>query len=56
MTSQKEVTMIWDKRPGIAVGSGINKQPIESRNEVIAVIVITKDLCAFNATDNDMLQ
>jgi hypothetical protein len=56
MTSQKKVTMIRNERPGIAVGSGIDKQSIKTRNEVIAIIIVTKYLCAFNATDDDMLQ
>jgi hypothetical protein len=56
MISQKEVTMTRNERSGIAVGSGIDKQSIETRNEVIAIFIVTKYLCAFNATGDDMLQ
>ena len=56
MISQKEVTMTRNERSGIAVGSGIDKQSIKTRNEVIAIFIVTKYFCAFNATDDDMLQ
>jgi hypothetical protein len=47
--------MIWDKGPSVAVGSGVDKQPIETFNEVTSVVIVKKNVCSFYATNDDML-
>lgn len=48
--------MIWDKRPSEAVGTCFNKKAAETIKEPTAVIIIQKDIGAFDTTNDDVLQ
>jgi hypothetical protein len=47
--------MIWDKRPGKAVGVGFYEKTAKALYKAIPVIIVQKDIGAFNATNDDVL-
>lgn len=48
--------MIGDQSPGKAVGTGFNEKAAKSFHEPFTVIIVQKDIGAFNAPNDDVLQ
>lgn len=48
--------MVWDQRPGIALGLGFFQDYGKTIKERFAVFLILEDLSSFNSPGHDMLQ
>ena len=54
--AQQEMEVIWDERPGIALGLCFLKDHSKSFQEGLAVLVVLEDLSTFNPPGHYMLQ
>ena len=51
--SQKEVKMVWDQSPGVALGLGLFEDICQTIKERFTVLVVPEDLCSvYDASHN----
>ena len=54
-SAEQEVKMVWNERPGVALGLSFLKNHSKSFQEGLAVLVILEDLFTFNPSGHDVL-
>ena len=54
--AQQEMEVIWNERPGIALGLCFLKDHSKSFQEGLAIPVVLEDLSTFNPPGHDMLE
>ena len=54
--AQQEMEVVWNERPGVALGLSFLKDHSKSFQEGLAVLVVPKDFSAFNPPGHDVLQ
>ena len=54
--AQQEMEVVWNERPGVALGLSFLKDKSKSFQEGLAVLVVLEDLSTFNPPGHYMLQ
>ena len=53
--AQQEMEVVWNERPGVALGLSFLKDKSKSFQEGLAVLVVLEDLSTFNPLGHHML-
>ena len=56
IAAKQDMKMVWDQSPGKTVGAGLNEKAAETVQEPLPVVIVQKDIGAFNTTNDDVLQ
>jgi len=54
--AQQEMEVVWNERPGVALGLSFIEDQSKSLQEGLAILVVPKDFSALDSPGHDVLQ